>query len=73
MATQRATFGVQGMHCSACSTRIERALAKTKGVTMARVDLAAGQAAVEYAPETVTLVQIEETVRGLGFQVPGQG
>jgi len=73
MATQRVTFAVQGMHCSACSTRIERALAKTGGVTMARVDLAAGQVAVEYAPETVTLVQIEETVRGLGFQVPGQG
>ena len=73
MATQRVTFSVQGMHCSACSTRIERALAKTKGVAMARVDLAAGQAAVEYAPETVTLAQIEEAVRGLGFQVPGQG
>ena len=40
---------------------------------MAKVDLAAGQAAGEHAPETVTLVQIEETVRGLGFQVPGQG
>jgi P-type Cu+ transporter len=72
MAMQKARFPVQGMHCSACVKRIERALSRTQGVAAANVDLAAGQAEVEYAPETVSLPQIQETVRGLGFQVPGQ-
>ena len=71
MTTQRVTFAVQGMHCASCALRIERALAKTRGVRSAQVDLGASQTTVEYAPETVTLIKLQETVRGLGFQVAG--
>ena len=71
MAIQQGTFVVQGMHCASCALRIERALAKTKGVMSAKVDLGASQTTVEYTPETVTLARIQETVRGLGFQVAG--
>lgn len=56
---------IKGMTCAACSSRIERALAKMHGVQSAVVNLAAENATVEYQPGVVTpqtiLDKIEET------------
>ncbi len=66
---EKVTLKVQGMHCSSCTKRVERALAKLRGVSAVKVDLLSGQAAVEYTPGEVTEAQLKETVRALGYKV----
>ena len=46
--SQRLLLDVDGMHCASCTARVERALVGVPGVTVARVNLATEQAAVEY-------------------------
>ena len=41
-------LGIDGMHCAACSARLEKALAKMKGVSAAQVNLALEEAALEF-------------------------
>ncbi len=69
MATQKVAFKVQGMHCASCTQRVERALARLPGVVAVKVDLASGQAVVEYAPDEASERQMKETVRALGYRV----
>jgi P-type Cu+ transporter len=44
--TPRQRFGVQGMTCGSCATRLERVLSRVDGVSEARVNLATGTATV---------------------------
>ncbi len=44
-------LAIGGMHCSACSTRIQRALGRHEGVASAAVNLATTRAFVTYDPE----------------------
>ena len=46
--SQRLLLDVDGMHCASCTARVEQALVGVPGVTVARVNLATEQAAVEY-------------------------
>ena len=50
MSTKQVTLPVQGMSCASCVKTIEGALGNLKGVSQARVNLAAGKATVEYDP-----------------------
>jgi len=45
-AVARHRFGVEGMTCGACATRLERVLTRVEGVEEARVNLATGTATV---------------------------
>lgn len=69
MATQRVTLIVRGMHCSSCVQRVERALSKVKGVAAVKVNLAAGQAIVDYVPGSTTEEALKQAVRDTGFRV----
>ncbi len=69
MSTRKATLAVKGMHCISCVRRVEGALTRIDGVAAVKVDLAAGRAVVEYAPERATEGQLKEAVRQLGFEV----
>ncbi|MEW5897596.1 MAG: heavy metal translocating P-type ATPase [Bacillota bacterium] len=64
------TIPVEGMSCAACVARVERALKNTPGVTGAVVNLVTGKAGVEYDPEQVSVEELVETIRALGYQVP---
>jgi copper chaperone CopZ len=44
---------IEGIHCAGCVGRIEKAIAATPGVVAATVNLATGEANVEYHPQTV--------------------
>lgn len=63
-------FDVTGMHCAACSSRIERALSGLEGVGRATVSLAAERAAIEPLPgadlERLRL-EVQKKVEKLGF------
>lgn len=60
-------FAVQGMSCSACAARIEKAVGKMDGVQMAAVSFPLRTAWVQFKPELLGPMQIAERVKHLGF------
>jgi Cu+-exporting ATPase len=69
MAQQQLTLPVTGMTCASCSTRVEKALRKTPGVTEASVNLATEQASVSFDPQQVQPRQLVAAVEGAGYGV----
>jgi Cu+-exporting ATPase len=58
---------VAGMHCAACSARIERVLAAMPGVETATVNLADASMQVRFDPAATSLDAIGKRVADLGF------
>ena len=65
---QTESLGIGGMHCAACSARVENAVKKLEGVITASVNLAAEKLFVEF-DNTKTLSVIKETVIKMGYEV----
>jgi Cu+-exporting ATPase len=63
---------VEGMTCAACSTRLERQLAKLPGVASAQVNLATERAELSFDPAALGGADIAEAIRKAGFSVPSQ-
>lgn len=63
----RTTLTVRGMVCGACVTRVEGALRRVPGVSRADVNLAAGQAAIEFDPSASDVAALIEAVDTAGF------
>ena len=59
---------IVGMTCASCVTRVEKALAKTPGVTQATVNLATERATV-HGDATVTAAALAVAVRQAGYEV----
>lgn len=68
MAEQINLAKISGMHCAACSTRIEKVVGNLRGVTSCSVNLASERAKIVYNPASVTLSAIFETIGDLGFE-----
>jgi Cu2+-exporting ATPase len=60
-------LSLPGIHCSACITKIEKALNAHPGVTSARVNLTLKRASIEAAPD-VPAQEMKELVEGLGYE-----
>lgn len=60
---------ISGMHCAACSQRIEKVLGRKDGIESIFVNLATAKAIVEYDENTIDLNQIQSIIEGLGFKV----
>jgi heavy metal translocating P-type ATPase len=58
---------LEGMHCNACATRIERALADREAVLSASVNLATNRAFVTYDASEATTDDLCATVQGAGY------
>ncbi len=58
---------IGGMHCAACSARIERVVAKMEGVDRASVNLATEQGEFLYDPALIEEAEITERIHKLGF------
>lgn len=56
-----------GMTCAACAIRIEKALTKVEGVTVATVNLATEKASVEFIPGNTNSDQIITAVKRAGY------
>ncbi|UVJ46552.1 heavy metal translocating P-type ATPase [Pseudomonas sp. LS1212] len=65
---QQWTFGVAGMTCASCVTRVEKALLKVPGVAAASVNLVSEAATVEVKAE-VALAPLLQAVVGAGYRV----
>ena len=76
LPAQTLHFAVSGMHCAACSSRIERAVSAMEPVASASVSLATEQAQVRLAPGVDTETAREavvQRIRELGFDAVYQG
>ena len=69
---ERISLPVRGMTCTACSTRLEKALGLVPGVSMATVNFAIEQAAVAFDPQQVDAAGIAGAVGRAGFEVPAE-
>jgi len=65
----KVSINVGGMTCSACSSAIDRALRKKKGIESVAVNLATNKANVEYDDESISLAEIEKTIEQTGYEV----
>jgi len=63
------TLAVKGMSCAACSARIEKVLGMREGIREVGVNLAAETMEVEWDDAVLTLDDISDTVKGLGFEL----
>lgn len=68
-ALQTISFKIGGMSCAACSSRVERGLAKLPGIEKAAVNLAVEKATVTFDSTQITLNEITKKVEDLGYQV----
>ncbi|SDT48116.1 Cu+-exporting ATPase [Paenibacillaceae bacterium GAS479] len=66
-------LGIQGMSCTACAARIEKALGKQSGVGEAAVSYASRRAWIRYEPDQISPGEIKEKIRRLGFGVSEPG
>lgn len=66
-AKRTVTLPILGMSCAACQHHVEEALKKTPGVSLARVDLMAHRATVEYEGSTTTPEALIASVRASGY------
>src|SRR4051812_2736594 len=61
------TIPVSGMHCAACSARVQHQLEHTPGVGSANVNLMTGTATVDYDPRTVSPDRLVAAIRETGY------
>lgn len=57
-----------GMHCSSCSMLVDMTLGDLEGVVRTSTDHATGVTEVTYDDSTITLEQIIEAIRGVGYE-----
>jgi len=68
-ATKQLSGTIRGMHCAGCSSRLEKALAALPGVQQAAVNLADESLRLEWSPATISLADITQKVKDLGFEL----
>jgi len=61
-------LAISGMHCAACSTRIEKVVSAMVGVVSARINLVTETGTVVYRKDEIGQRQIREAIAGLGFE-----
>ncbi|MGM0424777.1 MAG: heavy metal translocating P-type ATPase [Thermodesulfobacteriota bacterium] len=65
---QKQTFRILGMHCAACSSRVEREVSSLQGVTSASVNLATEKMQVSWDPNVLDAEQIMHKVQESGYK-----
>ncbi|MFE6799808.1 heavy metal translocating P-type ATPase [Paenibacillus chitinolyticus] len=61
-------FKLEGMTCAACANKIEKGLGKLPGVTNASVNFAMETARVEYNAADVSIADMQQHVKKLGYK-----
>ena len=63
---------INGMKCTGCSQRVEKALKNTDGVEEASVNLETKEANITYNKDEISYEKICKTILELGFEVEEQ-
>lgn len=71
-ALHHISFGVTGMNCAGCASRLEKALGGEGGVAAADVNLALERADVQFDPSLIDTSAVVARVRDSGFDVTTQ-
>lgn len=66
---EQTKLAITGMSCAHCVEHVTKALQEVAGVIRARVDLASGEAEVEYDPAQASLEQMEIAVKDAGYGI----
>ena len=61
-------LNIEGMHCTGCSTRLEKVLNNVDGVESAKVSLEEKKADIKYDETQVSEKELIETVEDAGFK-----
>ena len=72
MKEQKIEYDIIGMHCAACSARIENRLSKEEGIIDVAVNLALETGSVLYDSEKISPDKIADIVDKMGFQLIGK-
>jgi copper chaperone CopZ len=64
---------ISGMHCAACSSKVEHALGQVDGVRTASVSLLSKSAKVDFEPRRVTLPTLLTAVKKTGYTAMPRG
>ncbi|SFS43738.1 heavy metal translocating P-type ATPase [Marininema halotolerans] len=64
---KKTTLQISGMTCAACANRIEKGISQMEGIASVHVNLATEKASLQYDPDQVTLSQVEDKVKDLGY------
>lgn len=59
---------IKGMHCTGCSTRLEKVLNNQEGVEKAEVSFEEGKAEIKYDENQIKLEEIKEAIEDAGFE-----
>ncbi|MDQ6419764.1 heavy metal translocating P-type ATPase [Paenibacillus sp. LHD-117] len=65
---EQVTLNITGMTCAACANRIEKGLSKMPGVANAAVNFAMETASVSYSANELTVANLQEKVKQLGYE-----
>jgi Cu+-exporting ATPase len=69
VVSEKAEFDISGMTCAACANKIEKRLNKLNGVQNATVNFALESAQVEYNPDEVSIIDMKEAIKKLGYRL----
>ena len=61
-------FKIEGMHCTGCSTRLQKVLNNLDGVEEAEVSLEEKQAMIKYDEDKISIEEIKEVIEDAGFK-----
>ena len=61
-------LNIEGMHCTGCSTRLEKVLNNVDGVEDAKVSLEEKKADIKYDEKQESEKEIKETIEDAGFK-----
>lgn len=61
-------LNIEGMHCTGCSTRLEKILNNIDGVENAKVSLEEKKADVKFNEEKTSINEIKEAIEDAGFK-----
>ena len=65
------TIRIQGMHCASCTMNVENFLIRLEGIFDVKADLTSQSARIRYDSSKVTLDEIDEVIKSLGFELLG--
>jgi copper ion binding protein len=70
-AETKGTFVIQGLHCPPCTSTVESALAKIKGVQSAKIDWKTKNARITFDEQVISAQQLAQTIAGTPHMMGG--
>ena len=65
---KKVKLNIEGMHCTGCSTRLEKVLNNVDGVESAKVSLEEKKANIKYDETQVNESELKEAIEDAGFK-----